>query len=412
MRIPFLVLASLTALSLPLVCGLGASPAAAALSQTTIDKGAKKATRGLKGPVRKLASNRLAGRDNATEGSFRAQRFLVKRLRKIAEPLGTGADPYLQPFLRDGDAGANVLAVIRGSELPDEYVMIGGHYDHLGTGCAPGPKPDDVICNGATDNAAGSAAVLSVARAIAKLRPAPRRSVIIALWDAEEDGLEGSEYYVEESPAIPLEQTIAYVNLDLLGSTLVPSLASNTFAIASETGGALLRDVIDAAAAAHPAVALTPLSEVFGQGRSDYRPFAAAGVPTVFFGDGASACYHTAGDEVSRVDWKKLKQQSAIAFRTVVGLAESAAAPSFAAPHVLPVYEDAVELQRILGLSIPADLGLFPSDMRPLIEEQAAAVAQLASEGAAAFEEVDAVTTLGAAALFAGQLEALPCPAW
>lgn len=400
------------ALSLALACGLAAAPAAAALSPQQIEKGAKKATRGLKGAVKKLASNKLAGRDNATEGSFRAQRFLVKRLRKIAEPLGTGADPYLQPFVHDGEAGANVLAVIRGSELPDEYVMIGGHYDHLGTRCAPGPKPKDVICNGATDNAAGTAAVLAVAKAVAKLRPAPRRSVIVALWDAEEDGLAGSEYYVEESPLVPLEQTVAYVNLDLLGATLVPSLASNTFAIASETGGALLRDVVDAAAAAHPAVALTPLSEVFGQGRSDYRPFAQAGVPTVFFGDGASACYHTAGDEVSRVDWKKLKQQSAIAFRSTVGLAEAESAPSFSPAHVLPVYEDAAQLRRILDLSVPADLGLFPPNIRPLIEEQAAAVSQVADEGPAAFDEADAVTTLGAAALFAGQLEALPCPAW
>ena len=276
------------ALAALLALVLLAAPAAA-LTPKQIDKGARKASQGLRQPVRFLASDKLAGRQNGSEGSVRAQEFLVKRLAKIAEPLGTGEDPYLQPFLRLGDVGTNVLAVIRGSELPDEYVMIGGHYDHLGVDCDPGEKPGDVICNGATDNAAGTAAVLAVAKAIAKLPEPPRRSVLIALWDAEEDGLEGAEYYVEEAPLVPLAQTVAYVNLDLLGATLIPSLERNTFAIASETGGAVLRDAIDAAAAAHPAVELTPLSEAFGQGRSDYRPFALAGVPTVFFGDGSSA---------------------------------------------------------------------------------------------------------------------------
>jgi hypothetical protein len=409
MRKSHLLLTGLLALALTLTT----EPAAGALTQSQIDKGAQKAARGLKGPVKKLASDKLAGRDNATEGSFRAQRFLVKRLSKIGEPLGSGADPYLQPFLRDGDAGANLLAVIRGAELPEEYVMIGAHYDHLGVGeCGPGPDPGDVICNGATDNAAGTAAVLAVGKAIAKLRPPPRRSVVLALWDAEEDGLEGSEYYVQEAPLLPLEQTVAYVNLDLLGATLLPSLASNSFAIASETGGSALRDIVDAAANAHPEVNLTPLSEVFGQGRSDYRPFALAGVPTVFFGDGSSACYHTAGDEASRVDWKKLAAQSAIAFRTAVGLTEAAAAPPFVAPLALPVYADALALRGILDLAVPADLGLFSTSDQESILQATTRVGEVVDAGAGAFDDNAALSVLLAAGVFVAHLEALPCPGW
>jgi hypothetical protein len=400
-----LALAVLTALA------FGGIPAAA-LTPAQIDAGAKKASRGLKPPVKKLASNRLEGRDNATAGSLRAQRFLIQRLRKIGEPLGSGPEPYLQPFLRDGDAGANVLAVIRGSELPDEYVMIGAHYDHLGVGgCDPGEKPGDVICNGATDNAAGTSAVLAVGKAIAKLPEPPRRSVVLALWDAEEDGLEGSEHYVS-APLVPLEQTVAYVNLDLLGATLIPSLARNTFAIASETGGAALRETVEAAGAPHPEVELTYLSEVFGQGRSDYRPFADAGVPTVFFGDGSSACYHTAGDDLSRVDWKKLAKQSAIAFRTVLGLAEAGARPTFVAPLAAAVYADAEALQRILALSVPADLAIFPQKAQDQIVSFAGIVDQIADQGPAAFDDSDASATLVSAAVFVTELEALPCPAW
>jgi hypothetical protein len=385
---------------------------AAALTQKQIDQGARKASHGLRQPVRFLASDKLQGRQNGSEGSVRAQEFLVKKLRKIAEPLGTGDEPYLQPFLRLGDVGTNVVAVIRGSELPEEYVMIGGHYDHLGTDCDPGEKPGDVICNGATDNAAGTAAVLAVAKAIAKLPEPPRRSVVIALWDAEEDGLEGAEYYVEEAPLVPLAQTVAYVNLDLLGATLIPSLARNTFAIGSETGGAVLRDAIDAAAALHPAVELTPLSEAFGQGRSDYRPFALAGVPTVFFGDGSSACYHTAGDDLSRVDWKKLAQQSAIAFRTVLALTEGATAPVFAPPNAAPVYEDTLELQRVLALAVPADLPLFSPEAQAKLQFGADVIDQIADDGPAEFDAADAGSTLIQAGIFVTELEALPCPGW
>jgi len=400
----------------PLVVALAtlsfAAAPALALTDAQIDVGAKQATRGLKGPVKKLASKRLAGRDNDTEGSRLAQRYLVKRLAKISEPLGTGSDPYLQPFLRDGDAGANLLAVIRGAELPEEYVLLGAHYDHLGVGeCDPGPNPNDLICNGATDNAAGTAAVLAVAKAVAKLPEPPRRSLLIALWDAEEDGLEGSEYYAEESPVVPLAQIVAYVNLDLLGATLIPSLASNTFAIGSETGGAVLRDLVDAAGGRQQ-IDLTPLSYVFGQGRSDYAPFGAAGVPIVFFGDGSSGCYHTAGDEPSRVDWKKLAEQSAVAFRTTIGLTEAAAPPAFVAPLALPTYADAVGLQGLLDLAIPADLPLFPMTVQEEIVGVAELIDPIVEAGEAAFDNSDAAYVLASAGLLISHLEDLPCGAF
>src|SRR5262245_4642167 len=107
-----------------------------ALTQTDIDRGAKRATGGLKSVTRTLASEKLEGRDNDTQGSFDAQAFLVKRLRRLGAGLagGTGDVAYKQPFVQSGRAGTNLLAVIRGRELPDEYVVVGAHYDHLGDG--------------------------------------------------------------------------------------------------------------------------------------------------------------------------------------------------------------------------------------------------------------------------------------
>jgi Peptidase family M28 len=384
---------------------------AAAPTADEVDAGARRAGKGLKAVVRKLASDRFGGRNNGSEGSLLAQELLVKKLRKFADGLAPGGS-YLQPFTRNTVSGTNVLAVIPGRELPDEYVIIGAHYDHLGVTCeATASDPGDIICNGATDNASGSAAVLAVGKALAKLKEPPRRSVVLALWDAEEDGLQGSQHYVQSDPLVPLAATVTYVNLDLLGATLIPSLANNTFAIGGETGGTALRELV-AEAASHHTVDLTPLSYPFGQGRSDYFPFGEAGVPVVFFGDSSSACYHTAGDEIARVDFAKLAEQTALAFRTVVGVAETETPPAFVAPAAGPSYEDAVALAGLIALSVPADLDLFPPPARAEIEDLAALIEQVAAEGPDAYDGADAVAVIATAAVLIRHLEALPCPAW
>ncbi|NNE11082.1 MAG: M28 family peptidase, partial [Ilumatobacter sp.] len=106
--------------------------------------------------VRTLAADDLDGRDNETPGSERAQDVLVEWLTAFATPL-PGAEGFRQSF----DEGTNLIGVVTGAELPDEYVVIGAHYDHLsGVACA-GQTVDDTVCNGAADNAAGVAAAIS-----------------------------------------------------------------------------------------------------------------------------------------------------------------------------------------------------------------------------------------------------------
>ena len=234
---------------------------------------------------------------------------------------------------------------------------------------------------------------------------------MLALWDAEEDGLQGSRYYVESDPAVPLAQTTVYVNLDILGATLIPSLANNTFAIGGETGGPVLREIV-AEAASHHAVDVTPLTYVFGQQRGDYFPFGEAGVPIVWFGDSSSSCYHTAGDEISRVDPQKLAEQAAVVFRTVLGIAEAEEPPSHVAPALGPTYEDATSLGQLLALAIPADLPLFPPPAQAEIGDLAALIQQVVDEGPGAFDGPDQVAVIATAGLLIQHLESLPCPAW
>ncbi len=106
----------------------------------------------------------------------------------------------------------NVIGVLRGRELPDEYVIVSAHYDHVGVGAAVG---GDAIYNGADDDASGTTAVVLLAEALAK-GPAPRRSIAFVCFSAEEKGLRGSRAFAA-APPFPLEQAVVNVNIEMIG---------------------------------------------------------------------------------------------------------------------------------------------------------------------------------------------------
>ncbi|MDT0593929.1 M28 family metallopeptidase [Glaciecola petra] len=113
----------------------------------------------------------------------------------------------------------NVFATLPGSEAPDEHIIYTAHWDHLGTDLNNGK--DDHIYNGAHDNATGTAASLTMAKAFADLNKNPKRSVSMLIVTAEEQGLLGSKFYAE-NPIIPLNKTVANINMDaknILGKT-------------------------------------------------------------------------------------------------------------------------------------------------------------------------------------------------
>jgi YVTN family beta-propeller protein len=348
-----------------------------------------------------LASDRLAGRDNDTPGSELAQAWLIRRLRRAGKGLDTSGlkdEAYRQRFVADGLVGANLLAVVPGRELPDEYVLVGAHYDHLGTRsdasghCRSRGTPGGDVCNGATDNASGTAIVLAIGRALRK-HP-PRRSVILALWDEEEDGLLGSLYYVNH-PLVPLAKTIACVNFDIQGSDLLPSLAGTSFAVGPETG-TTLTDIVRSAALGEVFRTL-PISYIFGQLRSDYANFVNAHVPTVFFGDSTNGCYHTTGDDLDVVDWAKLAKQGRIALRTTMALADATERPTFVPPNPsLASYDDALTLQQVFGTAI-ADFALFPPHDQTRLLAVRDTIDQIVADGPAAFDVGDVATLLAAA---------------
>ena len=175
-------------------------------------------------------------------------------------------------------ASKNVVGVMKGTKRPDEYLLYTAHWDHLGR-CTAAADGDD-ICNGAVDNATGSAALVALAEGFAKAG-APERSVVFLAVTAEESGLLGSKYYAE-NPVFPLAQTVGGVNMDAFS---MAGPAKNLTVIGK--GKSELDGYLDAAAKSEgrtPEMEPTPEKGFYY--RSDHFSFAKLGVPMVYFEGG------------------------------------------------------------------------------------------------------------------------------
>jgi len=336
--------------------------------------------------VETLADDDLEGRDNQTPGSEASQAYLVELLAEFTDPLdGDSLDGYGHTFA----AGTNLLGVIPGEDRAEEYVVLGAHYDHIGRDCIT-DTPGDEICNGAADNASGVATVLEVGRSLAGAEEPPRRSVIVALWDAEEDGLLGAEAYVQDPP-VPLEDTITYLNWDIQGSNLSPALAGVTVMVGAETGGPNLQAAATTATEASGLETLA-LSLLFGQGRSDHAVFADAGVPIVFFTDANTPCYHTSQDDLANLDFDKLGQQMLTAEALAQEMVATDDLPEYDPTAPPATYEDAISMLGVVSTG-EADFDLFDPEAQAAAEQFLIDLNTMVDAGEAAFDD-DAVSTL------------------
>ena len=158
--------------------------------------------------VKYLASDELEGRGTGEKGNEMAQGFIINRFEKLGVEK-FNAD-YHQPFsFQKSDKKYlcnNIVGKITGTTKSDEYFVLTAHFDHLGI-------HDGKIFNGADDNASGVAAILAAA-AFFKKNP-PEHSILFVAFDAEELGLEGAKYFVE-NPPVPLEKILLNLNLDMI----------------------------------------------------------------------------------------------------------------------------------------------------------------------------------------------------
>jgi Zn-dependent M28 family amino/carboxypeptidase len=181
----------------------------------------------------------------------------------------------------------NVVAIYRGIDptLKNEYVIYTSHWDHLGM------RPDqsgDNIYNGAVDNATGVAGMLAVAKGFAGLNVKPRRSIIFLATTAEEQGLLGAEFYVR-NPVVPLAQTVANINLDMLNvlgvTTDITALGADRSTLGKFIAEIAKENNLTVSPDAHP--------EQGSFYRSDHFPFAKGGIPAVKLESGTKFVGHS-----------------------------------------------------------------------------------------------------------------------
>jgi hypothetical protein len=268
----------------------------------------------------------------------------------------------------EAQTARNVIAVRRGSDeaLRRQAVVFGAHMDHVGMGWFGSPAGGGKIHNGADDNASGTAALLEAAEWL-MTQPAPRRSVVVAFWCGEEKGLVGSRHYAGK-PIWPLEDTIACVNMDMVGRYRDGEQDGGIFLGGAPTGSTfteLVERLADAAGAK-----LTHTWNAWEQ--SDHHAFYAQGVPALFFTTGLHPQYHRPED-----DWWLLNSEGAalvtgVAARTVLALADAEATPEFKKKPPRPVMgvrlaDDPDRTGALMGMVFPnmgaAQAGIQQGDL-------------------------------------------------
>jgi aminopeptidase YwaD len=195
----------------------------------------------------------------------------------------------------------NVIGIIESDdpEYKDEYIVIGAHYDHLGMG-GPGSgsrKPDTIaVHNGADDNASGVAGIMEIARNLAAIKADLKRSVVVIAFAAEEMGLLGSKYFIDNS-VVDLSKVMAMVNLDMIGR-----LKPDTRAVLiSGTGTSIEAEAILDELQKGTDLDLNYSPE--GYGASDHSSFYGKDIPVFFISTGAHGDYHTPEDDIEFIDF-------------------------------------------------------------------------------------------------------------
>lgn len=217
----------------------------------------------------------------------------------------------------------NVVGVLAGAAAAtdDQAVVLGGHYDHVGLGGRFSSAPDRTgeIHNGADDNASGIAALIEIARAAAADRSRFPRSLVFVAFAGEERGLHGSAHYTN-NPAVPLADTIAMLNLDMIGR------AHGRVEVGGLDSAASLRADVDAAART---AGLDVRPGGPGAGRSDDSSFIDRRIPALHFFTGFHDDYHRPGDDWERIDASGTARVATLALELAARLAARDARPLF-----------------------------------------------------------------------------------
>lgn len=286
----------------------------------------------LKTHLQIIASDAMEGRQTGSVGQKKAGNYLIEQYKANTVPFPKGATDYYQRIpasflnairnvnLPDSE---NIWAYIEGTEKPDEVVVLSAHYDHIGI-------ENGEIFNGADDDGSGTVALLEIAQAFAKAKKegnGPKRSILFLHVTGEEHGLLGSSYY-SENPLFPLANTIADVNIDMIGrhDEFHNDSSNYVYIIGSDYLSSDLYNICEEANRNHVKLFLdykyndrTDPNRFYY--RSDHYNFAKNGVPSVFLFSGVHADYHKATDDVDKIEFDALTKRTQLAFSIVWELA-------------------------------------------------------------------------------------------
>jgi hypothetical protein len=281
-------------------CATGAGTGTTPLGQAVADSSV------IRSDIAYLASDKLEGRLTGTPGNDSAASYIARKYKSLR--LKAPYPSYQQKFVARSAAAAhmgdtagmatqNVVAILPGSDpsVSGRYIVIGAHFDHLGrsTQFAMDPEAGNAIRNGADDNASGTAAVLQLARMLSISRP--RHSVIFVNFSGEEEGLLGSQYFVD-NPPVPLDSVLAMLNFDMVGRLKDDKLFVYGTGSASE-----LPSLVDSAnLRIMPGLSIQGGGDGFGS--SDHSSFYAKNIPVLHFFTDSHEDYHRATDDVEKIN--------------------------------------------------------------------------------------------------------------
>lgn len=269
------------------------------------------------------ASDYFEGRKTGTPGQRRATDFLrhFYKSHQISAAKGT-VDYYQNMKLRVDNQyvdSQNVVAIIEGEELPEEYLVLSSHLDHLG-------MKEGKIYNGADDDGSGTVALLEIAAAFQKAKSeghGPKRSIIFLHVTGEEKGLLGSKYYTE-NPLYPLEKTFTNLNVDMIGRIDPKRSNPNPNYIYLIGSDRLSQDLHQLSETVNATYSKLELDYTFNDEndpndfytRSDHYNFAEKQIPVIFYFSGTHEDYHKPTDTASKINYDLLEARTKLIFYT------------------------------------------------------------------------------------------------
>ena len=266
----------------------------------------------LKENVAYLTDPARLGRGAGTPQELEAAKYLYRQLEKAGVVMLTpesGEDFYIA-IQGDTIHSRNVIGIVEGYDpkLKNEYVVVGAHFDHLGTSVLKKDGKDQLqIYYGADDNASGVATLLEVAKQVSAQHFLFRRSVIFALFGAEELGMVGSWYFLNRSFQ-EVDDIVAMINLDMVGR----SGRDNRMQVFTADANVELMEIINALSGR--ALSIVPEYTPTDYFPSDHRLFYEKGIPVALFTSGVHRDYHTVRDTPDKLDYNQMERLSEYVF--------------------------------------------------------------------------------------------------